>query len=106
MNREELEQRLPWSSERGGTIECGDGWLWIIEELNEKITAFTPNYRVAQIKEKFGGLRYYTWDVDYSLIANLIREAEEAAARTCEICGQPGQLRGDRWVRTVCEQDA
>lgn len=49
-------------------IRCGayfpDEWLQIIEELSQKISdelMINPNedFSVDQIKEKFGGLRYY-----------------------------------------------
>lgn len=55
----------------------------------------------AQVKEKFGGLRFY---VDNATPAHdqLIRFAEMMASRTCEDCGAPGQAYPFGWVRTLC----
>lgn len=48
------------------TIDCGDGWEWIIREAFEKLELLLKsgvpaeqNIYVTQIKEKFGGLRIY-----------------------------------------------
>lgn len=36
---------------------CGDGWYDIINDLSEKLSKF--DVEAVQVKEKFGGLRYY-----------------------------------------------
>ena len=36
-----------------------DPWYPIIKDTHERIKEIAPGYNVAQIKEKFGGLRYY-----------------------------------------------
>ena len=65
-------------------IRCGayfpDEWLPIIEELSQKISQelmINPNedFSVDQIKEKFGGLRYYVCGGS-DLIEGFIFEAE------------------------------
>ena len=40
-------------------IWCGEGWYGIIIECHKKLKAIDPDYRILQIKEKFGSLRYY-----------------------------------------------
>ena len=58
---------------------------------------------VDQIKQKFGGLRFYvTGDDQY--INGLIAMAEEWAGNTCEICGARGRLRSGKWLRTLCDE--
>ena len=37
----------------------GPGWKNLIKELDSKMSAIDPDYTIEQIKEKFGGLRYY-----------------------------------------------
>ncbi len=60
-----------------------------------------PRPRAAQVKEKFGGLRFYmTFQNDE--IRELISEAETLSYETCEECGNPGEERDVRWVRTLC----
>ena len=72
---------------------CGDGWKEIIRNTNEKLKYIDSNYTIAQIKEKFGGLRYYfDSSLDYGSIAHeimddIVRAAEYEASRTCELCG-------------------
>jgi hypothetical protein len=89
-------------------FECGDGWLEILEDLFEKIDIeITKNpvkdFRVFQVKEKFGGLRVYTnFIVDE--VERLIKEAEKEAAKTCENCGKSGKNRDIYgWLSTLCE---
>ena len=48
-----------------------------------------------QVKEKFGTLRFYYTGGD-DRIDGMVRMAESMSAVTCETCGAPGKLRGDR----------
>ena len=74
-------------------LECGDGWKDIIDRTHEKLKYIDPDYKIAQIKEKFGGLRYYyDQTVDYGstasqIMEDIVRAAEHEASRTCELCG-------------------
>lgn len=54
-----------------------------------------PDLRVVDVKEKFGGLRYYVRHVPdrHALaIAEAKQRAEERSFQTCEVCGEPGRL--------------
>jgi hypothetical protein len=95
-----------------GGFAVGAGWWPIIESLCANIQAHTdwrekqgkpvPQVTVEQIKEKFGGLRfYYRGGDDY--ILGLIQMAESWAAHSCETCGAPGKRRGGGWIRTLCD---
>ena len=57
---------------------------------------------VSQVKEKFGGLRFY---IDYGddTIYGMIRMAESMSYRTCEVCGNPGEPNSEGWISTRCE---
>jgi predicted HicB family RNase H-like nuclease len=86
-------------------IECGDGWFDILWRLCDDIHAMRP--KVQQIKEKFGGLRFYaSFNGDYTDQGwERIKKAEEEASETCEQCGQPGELRNaEGWWETSCEK--
>lgn len=105
---------LPWDDSIAPpwrTISTGSGWHPIIADLDRNLREVAPDYRVLQVKEKFGGLRYYTVfpSANYLEIKDrvepLMRAAEAEASRTCEECGQPGTLRTDRWYRTLCDAD-
>lgn len=59
--------------------------------------------RVHQIKEKFGGLRFY-YDGGDEYVRGLVSMAESWAAYTCETCGERGKHRGGGWIRTLCDK--
>ena len=96
-------------------FECDDGWfdlLWKLCEGIEKIldkpenAEFKKDFYVAQVKEKFGDLRFYT-SYETDEISALIRIAENESAVTCEECGQPAVLcASGHWYRTVCPEHA
>lgn len=103
---------LPWDEsvdERWRTLSIGEGWLPIVERLDRDLRAIYPDYRVQQVKEKFGGLRFYArTSGDGELFQARIREAEAEAKRTCEVCGASGTNRVNPrgWWRTVCNEHA
>lgn len=58
--------------------------------------------RAAQVKEKFGGLRFYMTSGDDE-IYQAISEAETLSHYTCEECGNHGKKRDLAWIRTLCD---
>ncbi|MDE1833671.1 MAG: hypothetical protein KGH58_04615 [Candidatus Micrarchaeota archaeon] len=89
-------------------IECGPGWYELIDELCgyiQKHLESTPGLRFepAQIKEKFGGLRFY-YDYGDDYIRQLVNGAEEKSFKVCEGCGKSGRLMKSKtgWLRTLC----
>lgn len=91
-------------------FECGDGWYELIRELCEELKELIPEdaeeeFEVVQVKEKFGGLRFYTnWATEE--MYEKIEEAEGKSFKICEECGQPGKVRGGGWIRTLCDYHA
>ena len=67
-----------------------------------KIPDHVEQVVVTQIKEKFGGLRFY-YDGGDDTIDGLVRMAESWADSTCEVCGAPGTRRGGGWIKTLCD---
>jgi methylphosphotriester-DNA--protein-cysteine methyltransferase len=107
------------SSLMGYGFAHGDGWFNIIDCLSSTIThivkndksrkhltpeefAETRQVRVAQVKEKFGSLRFYVDNGNPEVYA-AIQFAEAMSYRTCETCGAPGRARVGGWVRTLCD---
>lgn len=89
----EILRRIP--ARRGRYIDVGPGWYAIIVNLDRDLAHIDPDYTVQQVKEKLGGLRYYyaTERVDLRpAMDRLVRGAEAAADRTCEITGNAGVL--------------
>jgi len=75
-------------------LECGEGWKNIVDHTHEKLKYIDPDYKIAQIKEKFGGLCYYYDqsfesydDIRREIMEDIVRAAEYEASRTCELCG-------------------
>lgn len=59
--------------------------------------------RAAQVKEKYGGLRFYMTSINNE-IESLIADATELSYKTCESCGKPGKVRKGSWIRTECDE--
>jgi hypothetical protein len=74
-----------------------------IDEAKVKLDEETLKVPVAaQVKEKFGGLRFYvngTTDKHH----NYISFAESMSYRTCEECGAAGKTYTDGWHTTLCD---
>lgn len=89
-------------------FECGDGWYNLLDNLCYAIMDHCDSTgeripECVQVKEKFGTLRFY---IDYSSsneVWHLIHQAEQTSAHTCEVCGEPGTLRGGGWLKTLCD---
>jgi hypothetical protein len=128
------------------------GWAPIVSRMFGRIDALlcdeqAQQFRVMQLKEKFGQFRIYyragptedeleaeaeegdirvdiqsadrkspsvtgesgsrtrkpLFDDDLrGRIRDIVEEAIKEASATCEYCSQPGSLRGDEWVTTLC----
>lgn len=66
-----------------------------------------PCFVVAQVKEKFGGLRIYVDNKRDEDIHGFLDGIEAASFTICEDCGNSGFLRTDRrWIRTLCDTHA
>ncbi len=103
-------------------FDHGDGWFNIIDTLCGTIQhhtdwkrkqqpyckmpddVFEENHQpvASQVKEKFGGLRFYCDNTD-DYIDGAISIAESMSYRICEDCGSPGTTRGKGWIRTICD---
>lgn len=76
--------------------------LLLNNEYNHKIPDECPQVVVEQIKEKFGGLRFYYQGGD-EYIHGMVTMAETWADSTCEECGAIGTRRSGGWIRTLCD---
>jgi hypothetical protein len=101
-----------------GGFAVGQGWWPIIEALCDQINHHVEwkqnqkekygrgegcaDVTVAQIKEKFGGLRFY-YDGGDDEVSGMVRMAESWASHSCEECGAPGKSRSGGWIKTLCD---
>lgn len=81
-------------------VEVGVGWTSLIEPLFELCAK--EGVEVVQVKEKFGGLRFYVSNASEELY-KAIDKAETESFHICEHCGAPGKLGGKGWIKTLCE---
>lgn len=97
-------------------FEHGDGWYDILDSLcgqiqnhidwqnkNHEKHPVVNQVVAVQVKEKFGGLRFYYEGGD-DTVSGMVRMAESWAEHTCEVCGNKGVTRGGGWLRTLCDE--
>ena len=91
--------------ERNSIGECEEGWRGLIEPLVKAVAAVDGS--IFQIKEKFGGLRFYYHDeAGDPEIRAMVDKAEHESYKICEKCGQPGRVRYGGWMLTLCDTHA
>jgi len=89
-------------------FECGDGWYDLIDNLCSLIQNYIDWSKceqvvAEQVKEKFGGLRfYYRGGDDY--IAGAVAMADSLSFTICDVCGNEGTANEDGWIATRCEE--
>jgi hypothetical protein len=88
-------------------LSVSEGWYDLIKSLIDELIALGWDRRVHQVKEKFGGLRFYVENIPEGG-EEIIRKYESLSYKICEKCGEEGQLRGGngQWLRTLCEVHA
>lgn len=78
-------------------------WTAIVERKEREIPEPVEQVVAIQVKEKFGGLRFYYMGGD-EYIRGLENMAESMSYRTCEVCGAPGTSTEGGWIRVLCEE--
>lgn len=73
----------------------------IANPLYRIVSEDVPQVVAEQVKEKFGGLRFYYRGGD-QYIHGLAAMAESMSYVTCEQCGNPGKSNNDGWISTLC----
>ena len=89
------------------------GWVDLVWKCHRKLVDVVPDYKLVQVKEKFGGLCFYVTlnaEADTGKAREIIRFYEQMSYETCEECGttvdvSTGTLDGSQfgWVRTMCD---
>jgi len=79
-------------------IEIDEGWYQLVVDCDKELTAIDPLYGILQIKEKFGGLRYYmtpsndTTPEQRDAMHAIVNQYEQISQTVCEATGKPGVL--------------
>jgi hypothetical protein len=113
MTDKEMQDYFPkvypkiFSGKYGG-IAVGKGWFDLLNQACRLIQSHLdwkpeiPQVTAQQVKEKFGGLRFYVSGGD-DYTHGIISMAEQMSFMLCEECGAPGERGGNGWISTLCE---
>lgn len=79
----------------------------MVNEINEALLRaggkkLTKEYEITQIKEKFGGLRWYDNGAPTE-VHKIIEKYSYIADHTCIICGRPATVRTSGWICPYCD---
>lgn len=93
-----------------------DGWrkafgTEMCEEIRRVLVKanYLNKYRVLQVKEKYGSLRWYDGCVPLSIsreLQDVIDKYEEMSVRTCICCGRPATKISTGWISPFCDKCA
>lgn len=88
-----------------GFFEIGPGWYGLVKTLIEQAVSKGWNKEICQVKEKFGGLRFYINGASNE-VHDIIHKYESMSYKICEECGESGKERTGGWIRTLCDKHA
>lgn len=100
--REEWLEELPTGWRKAFGNQLADDVIALTKKYN-----FENEYEVLQIKEKFGGLRWYEGCVPQEMYAehnDLIQKYEEMSYHTCVICGNAAEIPKKIYDQPVCDE--
>ena len=118
---QQLMDQFPWFEAKnmftdealGFTLpcECDDGWYQLIyncleeiEQLYKSKNADISELRFYQIKEKYARLMIYLGSY-IDGVMDILSKYEDLSAKTCEVCGNPGDIRiKGYWIKSLCEK--
>ena len=96
-------------------ITCGDGWYTLIDTMCGNIQNHVEHVNrskseeehviceATQVKEKWGGLRFYVQESD-DFIKGIINLAESMSYTICSKCGNKAINQKNRgWIYTMCD---
>jgi len=101
-------------------FDCPPGWQSIVLSISDHVFAFSEHFKtkikVAQVKEKFGTLRFYI-DIDEDevdgngapdwareILFEYINSVQSTSGHQCQECGKYGEVRGGHWLVTLCDE--
>lgn len=88
-----------------------DGWrkafgLNLCEELKQELLKYNylDDYRLCQVKQKYGTLRWYDNGFPSgSAIPEIINKYEDFSMCYCPVCGKPTKYYTKGWISYLCE---
>lgn len=91
-----------------------DGWRksfgkQMCDEIKEELIRcnYLDKYRIMQIKEKFGALRWYDCGIpDGCKVWDIVDKYEKISSHTCIVCGKPATKISTGWISPFCDKCA
>ena len=112
----------PWTGDTYDDDDYSSTWLddmpegWrrafgeqMCEEIKEELIRcnYLDKYRIMQIKEKFGALRWYDCGIpDGCKVWDIVSKYEKISAYTCIKCGEPATKISTGWICPWCDKCA
>jgi len=90
-------------------FEMSEHWAKVVyshfPELSEVVKKENlTDFRIVQMKEKFGSLSIYTYGGN-DKTSEVINKMREQCSKTCYKCGSPeGKFRQNRWMIITCDK--
>lgn len=91
-------------------FDIPEGWYSFIEQMCEEVAQYLEqagwkpeDYHIAQIKEKWGELRWYDEGHPEGM-HDIIRKYETLSIHTCCECGKPAKYLTKGYVLPYCEE--
>lgn len=91
--------------------DCPEGWVQLVDimchilQLQSGMSEKNPQIECMQIKEKFGGLRFYPIGGLTEYQQGIINYAEILSFSTCMTCGSMKNVKQTSgWIGTYCEE--
>lgn len=86
------------------------GWrkafgIQMCKEIKKELKKYNYlyKYRIMQIKEKFGTLRWYDNGSPDGCVNNIISKYEDISYHTCIVCGKPATKISKGWISPYCD---
>lgn len=90
-----------------------DGWRTafgeqMCEEIREELIRanYLDKYRISQIKEKYGSLRWYDFGATGKILKEIIPKYQCLSEHTCIKCGKPATKISLGWISPWCDDCA
>lgn len=97
-------------------IDCApEGWAKLCEDLCAEIkpllerVGYENDYRLCQVKEKYGSLRWYDNGVPDEIwkeYSDILYKYEHISLLTCVCCGAPATKISTGWISPFCDECA
>lgn len=113
MSQDDLDEPLTWLQTRfqqgwPNDLDVYDGWLKMVSDLTLDLRSITEHFTVLQVKEKFGGLRFYYElpnhlpEIDRQKFRDRVDLAESGSFFVCGTCGTTDDV-SQLGMRPVCD---